>query len=198
MRNLCFEGLASIPLIMKNYFYSLSLVLIFSCNTHLLISQTQSTVPVESNRNYYTWIKVIGNHSEEKGYLLALEDSSIIFQKNNMLGKELIIEEYPLHQIAKISFRSKNAELNGLLMGGLIGFGIGGILGINGGRSYNGIFFVSPRAKGALWGTILAMPGMLVGGIVGSEKKKFTLRGKQGLYESYKASWEKYIYYRDH
>lgn len=177
---------------MKNFYPYLQglLLLCFFANPQQNQIQAQVHEPNVFNKRYYTWIKLLDQKRQVKGYLIAIRDSSILLQKNIASSRTLDIEEYPIDNIARISFRRRHTDIIGLFLGGLLGLGVGAGVGFTVEEAdYEGLVNIFAITA------ISSIPGMIVGTALGGKRKRFTLNGDIETYSNYRTAFVRYLYY---
>lgn len=168
---------------MKKLFHILLMTFVVLSFSHpyLYSQNTNSKKPA----NYYTWVKSMDNSYSKVGYLTEINDSSIsIMEKKDFKNKTIMIKD-----IKKLHFRKSNSESKGFLYGALAGFALGAIIGTLG---EDDSFPIPLLALAG--GITLAVPGTLIGGLIGSAKVNFPINGNQNNYNMQRAKLEKYKY----
>jgi len=157
---------------MKTLFKILFITLVIFCLSHQsLLGQT--TQQVKKNNYYKTWVTT-DNSSKVKGYLSEVGDSLIII--SNLSNNE--IKSIRLKNVKNIKFRKKGRIGKGILYGALAGIAIGAGIGFSGGDDEDCFLFcLTAKQKAVLGGTLLSVPGALIGGIIGSARIKIPING---------------------
>jgi hypothetical protein len=99
-----------------------------------------------------------------------------------------------IEDINYLNFRKKGNEVNGLLLGALTGFVIGGFVGLVSGDDEPGWFSFTAEEKAVILGVLGTAPGLFIGGIVGSAKVKIPIKGNYENYKSQKKDIEQFRY----
>ena len=148
---------------------------------------------------YKFWISSMDNSSNFNGYLIEAKDSSMIISNqiikdksyiwNQNINANIWNQNIKANSIKKIEYRKDGDIGNGILFGALTGFAIGGLLGLASGDdhcvanpSFLDIYCFTAEEKALASGILLAIPGSLIGGLVGATKVKIPINGNQNTY----------------
>ncbi|MCI5093461.1 hypothetical protein [Phaeodactylibacter sp.] len=141
---------------------------------NLLIGQTTTRLENKPNRNYETWVHPINKAEITKGYLNEVEDSLIVISNLSGQGKRKIY----FNEIQNIQFRQKGQIGRGFISGALTGFVIGGLAGLVQGDDRSGFLRFSAEEKAVFYGGLFAIPGGLLGALIGSAKTTIPISGR--------------------
>lgn len=154
-----------------------------------------------NNRNkptYRSWVKSLNGGELTEGYLYFLEDSLLDYVEkpmppsysNNML-------RYPVQDIEYLQFRRKGGGGIGAVVGALVGFGTGYMIASNQVKD--------AELENAQWledlvkdtaklgtGVLVAIPGAVIGAVIGGTRITIPINGNQRQYESQLKKLEKY------
>jgi len=112
---------------------------------------------------YTVWVKT--NTNTVKGSLIDLKEQSIsILDYSKPIASPFL--EMDINKIQTLKFRRKGGISRGSRIGALTGVGTGILLGVISGSNYRG----TAGQYAALFGTVLAIPGALIGGAIGIYK----------------------------
>ncbi len=156
--------------IKKQFYVSLAIVIIYLFPFLSIFGQTPKQV---KSRKYKTWVTRIDNSSSIKGYMSEVGDSSIIISNLKNIEKQRIY----FNDIKIIKFRRKGEIGRGVLFGALTGFAVGGLIGLASGDDKGYLINFTAGEKGLLAGTLLTIPGAIIGGLLGSIKIKIPING---------------------
>lgn len=149
---------------------------------------------------YNCW--VFGNDSVpgkvRKGFIHSTADSGIVFSlsstKNNFLPKNRVLIYRDVFSIDKIKIRRNKSVQKGILIGAGAGFLLGGILGLSGIPDYGVMNSLPPAENAAAGGLTFFVPGMVIGGVIGSLRIKIQLNKDRQQYEKYRKVIASYSY----
>ncbi|WP_162055077.1 hypothetical protein [Pontibacter pamirensis] len=132
-----------------------------------------------------------------KGVLLSTSDSTIQVLPNAKsytfpLTAAQTPISIPVTAIEEIRFRSKGSPGRGALFGGLIGIATGAIIGFADGDDEGTFLAFSAEDKALMGSTLLLLPGVGIGAVVGSGKKKVYIQGKPEVYQRARGSLQQY------
>ena len=141
---------------------------------------------------YRTWVSLKSDPYKIKGVLYEIKDSSI-FISNSMVKKDYSIDrfevvEIQINNILKIKIRRKNSMLNGIWIGALSGFVVGGVLGLMSDDSD----YMSSEGMAIYGGAFFAGIGAGVGGLFGLLKIGIPINGSMDNYNRNKDKLKKY------
>jgi hypothetical protein len=129
------------------------------------------------------------NSKVNKVYLNTLEDSSIIYRNYSNFETSKIM----VSNIKQIEFRRKEKIGRSILIGTVSGFALGGIIGLATGADSNTWPYFTTEEQTLIAGTLLAIPGAIVGAVVGTMKIKVPISGNQDNYIKQKEKLKTYI-----
>jgi hypothetical protein len=134
----------------------------------------QNSQQIREGNYYKAWVKPIDKSHQVKGCLSEIGDSMIIVTNlSNYKNKSI-----ELKNIKSIKFRKKGKIGKGILFGALIGFSVGGILGLSEGDDEDCfIFCQTAEQKAGTYGILLAIPSAIIGGVIGSVRIKIPING---------------------
>lgn len=150
---------------------------------------------------YRTWVTKTGKLGVANGYLRTVEDSLIVLSYNKVskTAHNYHAQRIPVGAIKKIKFREKGKPLKGVLIGALSGFMLGGIIGLADGDDncdgfLGNLFCHTAEEKAVIYGTGLAIPFALIGGIINTRKIKISINGNHDTYKQQKMKLLEYKY----
>ncbi|MBK7095641.1 MAG: hypothetical protein IPH57_11530 [Saprospiraceae bacterium] len=163
---------------MKKLFHILLIPLLILFSSYQVLHSQITTQ--EKSKTYFTWVKYMDNSYSEAVYLKEVKDSSIIImEKKDFKNKTIMIND-----IEFLRFRKKNNDSKGFLYRALVGFALGAIIGPLGEDDL-------PIPLLAMAGGIaLALPGTMIGGMIGSATIKIKINGNQNNYNAKKKNWK--------
>ena len=148
---------------------------------------------------YEVWIRNEQKHSVTHGYLQNLSDSTLtmipIWHQKNKSTKV-----FPIEHVQWVQVRKKGNLGKGILWGAAIGLATGFALGFLDGddppcdKNTWCVFHYNTSEKGLLYSTLTVPVGMIVGGVIGGVKTKFTIKGSRSAYARQREQLEKYRY----
>jgi len=155
---------------MKNQIYILlRTVIILILSFHSIIAQTPEQMM--KKKSYRTWVTPIDGSSKIKGYLSEIGDSlTIISDYPNYERQHIYIND-----VKEVKFRKDGKIGWGIFQGALTGLIIGGIIGFSEGSDTRGFIRLTAAEKATFYGTTLAIPGAIIGGIIGAAKIKIPI-----------------------
>ena len=145
--------------------FSVIIIVLFS------FPSVQGQSKEESKSKYRVWVSTINDPFLYQGSLYALQDSSILIKSVviiDSLDKQTKTIELRIGEIELVEVRRKNRVGIAGIIGAFTGLAVGGVLGFASGDDTNGGLTASEKA--VLGGVTLAIPGALVGVLVGSSK----------------------------
>ena len=134
---------------------------------------------LKTDKPYQIWVYLmdVDKSNRLKGYLYELKEQSILVSASNPLKKKPNVEssimEYQVNSIDKIQLRRSGEVATGSIIGFAI-VGIPAIIAITSDPSY------------ATAGLIVAVPAAVIGGLLGTIKKKYEINGSIDQYSIYK------------
>ncbi|GAA4432267.1 hypothetical protein GCM10023188_20700 [Pontibacter saemangeumensis] len=146
---------------------------------------------------YRCWVYFEGPTPVYKGVLLSTSDSTIqVLPNAKRYNLPLTATQTPISipatAIKEIRFRSKGRPGRGALFGALIGVATGAIIGFADGDDEGTFFAFSAEDKALIGSTLLLLPGIGIGTLVGSGKKKINIQGNPITYQNARSSLQKY------
>jgi len=130
-------------------------------------------------KTYKIWVKT--NNKKIKGFLYAVNKEGITISETLKIDPKSLVF-YPCENIEYIKARRKGVVAKASLIGGVAGALVGYAAGVSEGDDDPGWFSSSKEAKGNLAAATLAVPGGMIGGLIGSSKKKIELDYKKENY----------------
>ena len=167
--------------------FSVAMLFILCC-----LNYTQAQDLGKENNKYRVWITLVDEPFEVDGILYELKDSSLLMS-NYKTYDNFIIDNNPtielkISNIELIEARKRNRLGMGILIGAVSGFTVGSLIGLTRG---NDAEYTSGQ-KALIGGASLAIPGALVGLLVGSVKVVIPL---EGSFLKYKEQRQKLQHY---
>jgi hypothetical protein len=175
---------------MNKIIYTLILFFIF-----LNIGWSQNATNNKKGKSYQVWISQIDSNQKLKGYLYKIGKDSITIKSSSINKRAEINYNYiRIENLNTIELRKKGKVYRGFILGGVIGFCTGGLLGLAGGDDDPDDFWAfKAEEKALIFGTLLALPGTVIGGIAGAVKIKIPIRGSKTKFEQEKPNLEFYL-----
>ena len=141
---------------------------------------------------YKVWITLTDEPFEVDGILYQLKDSSLLVSNyktysNFIIDNNPTIELY-INNIELIETRKRSRLAKGIIIGAASGFAVGGLIGLARGDDAES----SGGEKAIKGGVSLAIPGALIGMLVGSVKVSFPIEGSLSNYKSHNKKLQKY------
>lgn len=125
-----------------------------------------------------------------RGFIKQVADSGIYFSLsttgNNFMPFDRDIYFREVSSISKLKLRSKGGIGRGLLIGTTVGFFFGGMLGLLYIPDYGLLTTYPPEQNALIGGTIFALPGIIIGGVLGSLRRKIVINKNKIQYEKHK------------
>ncbi len=144
-------------------------------------------------KEYITW--VYSGKEKTKGFLLDTQDSYLTIS-DLAYGKNNQIIRFESADLDRLKFRRKGNIGRGLIYGGVGGALIGIVIGVaSGDDNPNDFISFSAQDKAVILGAFFAIPGTIIGGIIGSKKIKIPIRNKEQNYARQRALIKKYKRY---
>jgi hypothetical protein len=135
---------------------------------------------------------ILTNKSKIEVRILELREESILIQNNIQSGVS-VEKDWPITNIEFIKIKKKSTG-KGVLIGAASGFAIGLIAGLSSGGS-GGYNIQLSGSEAMVVGLFSAVPGALIGGIIGSFGRVIIpINKSQKTYESKKSEIEKHLY----
>ena len=146
----------------------------------------------KKNNKFKTWITLLDEPYEVNGILYALKDSSILLS-NYKTYSEFIVDNNPtielrVDNISLIETRKRNRMTKGIIIGAVSGFAVGGLIGLARGDDMDS----SAGEKAIKGGISLAIPGALIGMLVGTVKVSIPIDGNLSIYKKLKKDLHQY------
>jgi len=149
----------------------------------------------QAKKSHEIWITTLNNSRNFRGCLREVGDSMIILSKYPKANTVSINYQ----NIQTIKFRKKGNVGRNILYGALTGFAIGGGIGLSAGDddcidnpgSFD-IFCRTAEEKAIGTGILLAIPGALIGGIIGSMKIKIPINGNHKTFRRKKGELQNF------
>ncbi len=172
----------------KNCFFLMFLLLLLFCSSQLAAQPSKWKNPTQ------VWV-TYNDGSRMSGWMHDVKDSSILFVTKHPISysSQRFIEQNPNIQLKKTEFtealakdikhiklQRRGAMLRGALIGAAIGAGIGIITGYASGDDEPGWFSFTKEEKAAVLGVGFAIPGVIIGGIVGAVHIKIPIGSQAG------------------
>ena len=158
-----------------------------STNVKTTVSQTEVRKGI-----YNCWIYGDSTFSYKmrRAFIHSVADSGILFwlsaSGNYHNTKDLHLNYQNVIDIEQLKIRRKGSVGKGMLIGTGVGFFIGFTLGYAGIPQYGILSDFPPLENAFAGGIITGIPGMIIGGAIGSLRVKFPLHKNQQHYEKYK------------
>lgn len=137
---------------------------------------------------YMVYVQPLYNAPTFKGYLSEIGDTLVIVPLN--VNKP--IKKIRLDKVNYLNFKDKGKVGRGIGLGGLMGFGLGALVGY--GTTPSDPFYFGPRANALPGGILGLIPGLLIGGKVGSKKIQVPIQGSKKSIQAQKEELQKYKY----
>lgn len=196
------------------------LLLLFSLTPVMLQAQVDGLQPVKKKNNYKVWVKLTGavnahlgteqiyytspdvwdnasffipnEYQTKRADLLQLNDNSILIATK---GKEISEIQIPISEIEAIGYRRKGATTKGILIGSGVGLLTSGIGWLNFTKNCQGnsIECWGAGFAGIITSAVLTISGGVIGGLIGSNKKKIQISGSQKSYEKQRIRLEQHL-----
>jgi hypothetical protein len=156
----------------------------------------QTPIKLAKTITYVTQLK--NGETWNYGFLSVIDDSSVQLSTKRVAFSNLSLgnpyfKKYNYADIDKMKIRKHGSIGRGIVFGALIGVGVGAIVGL---ATYkkpapsNGWFTSIDFGPGvsALGGAIFGiLPGTIIGGIIGSKKRKFIVNRNRGKFMDMKS-----------
>ena len=155
-------------------------------------SNTQAQDFGKKSNKYRVWITLADEPFEVDGILYELKDSSLLVS-NYKTYSDFIIDNNPtlelkISNIELIETRKRNRVGKGIIIGAVSGFAVGGLIGLARGDDAEN----SAGQKAVIGGVSLAIPGALVGMLVGAVKVVIPIEGSLIKYKDQRQKLQKY------
>ena len=146
----------------------------------------------KKDNKYKVWITLIDKPFEVNGVLYKLKDSTLLIS-NYKTFSEFIVDNSPtielnVNNIDLIEARKRKRLGTGIILGAVSGFAVGSIIGLARGDDAES----SAAEKAMIGGVSLAIPGALVGMLVGSVKISIPIEGSLLNFKNKKKELLKY------
>ena len=168
----------------------LLIICMFCLTVQFSFGQTTS-FQEKNKKTYIVWVKPIDETLTIKGYLSQVGDTLVVTSmKMNQTDKRIKLDD-----VNYLEFRRKGKKRKGILIGGAAGFGLGAAIGlITYSPCSSGSFCIDlGPGVNALGGGILGLiPGLLIGGLKGSEKIRVPIQGSRKSIQTQKKELLKY------
>lgn len=148
---------------------------------------------------YEVWIRNEKKHTVTHGYLQNLSDSTLtmipIWHQKNKSTKV-----FPIEHVKWVQVRKRGNLGKGIVWGAAIGLVTGIAIGFLDGSDppceQNSFFCFRLEAheKAVIYGMLTVPAGMIIGGVIGGVKTKFTIKGSRSDYARQREQLEKYRY----
>lgn len=170
-------------------FYFFSLLAFFSFNP--LVAQKQGGNITLSR----TWVSILGEPFKFEGVLYEVKDSAILVSNSlrvsDYSANKFDVTSLQIHNIQEIQIRRNNRMKNGMWIGAIAGFAVGGIWGLLLGDDppcYKSwlCFRITAGQKALLLGIPLAFLGGSIGRKIGSVKITIPIFGSMDNYNKNK------------
>lgn len=151
-----------------------------------------------SGKTYYCWIygDTAFAFKVQKAFIKSVLDSNIVFKisdsGNTFVSRNRVLNVQNVVNIDQLKIRRKGSVGKGMLMGAGIGFFVGGLLGLAHIPDYGILDTLSPEENAAAGGVFFSIPGLVIGGLIGSFRVKIPIHKNQQQYERYKKLIEGY------
>lgn len=159
-------------------------IIIAMFNSNSFAQDNNDINKVKSNKDYKVWLYSdkgqLGN-----GDLLKALDDSIVLSKHNKMS----LKSYAVEDIKEMKLRSKSKLAGGIILGSITGFAIGWIAGYTQGDDKPevgklNIFQYTKKEKGVFFGITGIIPGVIIGGLIGSVKLKIPINSNKSKYHT--------------
>lgn len=146
----------------------------------------------KQHSKYKVWITLADKPYEVNGTLYELRDSTLLVSHYKTFS-EFIVDDSPtielhINNIDLIETRKRNRIGMGILIGAVSGFTVGGIIGLTRAADDE----QTTGQKALIGGASLAIPGALVGLLVGSVKVVIPIEGNFIKYKDQRLKLQKY------
>jgi hypothetical protein len=165
-----------------------------------LPEKTDTIIPEKIRKGvfkFWVYYSFNSHHGVRRGYLHAVNDQGIVLTVDSLENFFYITDAVNLKinavDIDKLKIRRRDNVGIGILIGAGVGFFTGAFLGLAGIPDY-GIFESLPPEENALTGGILfSIPGMLIGGLVGSARLIIPINKSLNTFEKRRKEIRSYI-----
>lgn len=151
-------------------------------------AKSQPDSPLAKSDDNKTFLIHLQNgQKSDFGYLAAINDSALQLSHkrvkfSNSVKEDSSFKTYNYQNIESLGIGKYGQVGRGFLTGALVGFGTGGLTGI----AMAGGFI--DAADIIILGVIGAIPGTIIGGLLGSHKKKFNIKRNKENFHAMKNS----------
>lgn len=142
---------------------------------------------------FHAWVSQLDGGATVKGYLTELGDSSVALLP--LRGFDRHPDLFPVPRIKSLMFRRKGRIGRGALIGAVVGFATGFLVGVASAPDCppNSFLCFDPTFYGLASGIVLGLPlGTLAGWATGSSKTTISIGGSQQRYEQQRARLKQY------
>ena len=140
----------------------------------------------KKKKPYIVWVKLLDNTPTFKGYLSEVGDTLVIISlKVNTLTRKIRLDN-----VNYLKFNEKGNAGRSASLGGVVGFGFGALVGYVTTPSDSSYF--GPGANAIAGGLLGIIPGLLIGGIIGSKKIQVPIQGSNKSVQAQKEELRKY------
>lgn len=168
---------------------------VFSVAIFFILSFFNIALAQDYNKHhnkYKVWITLADKPYEVNGTLYELRDSTLLVSHYKTFS-EFIVDDSPtielhINNIDLIETRKRNRIGMGILIGAVSGFTVGGLIGL----TRAGDAEQTTGQKALIGGASLAIPGALVGLLVGSVKVVIPIEGNILKYKDQRLKLQKY------
>jgi hypothetical protein len=146
----------------------------------------------KNDNKYKVWVTLPDKPYEVNGTLYELRDSTLLVSHYKTFS-EFIVDDSPtielhINNIDLIETRKRNRIGMGILIGAVSGFTVGGLIGLTRAADAE----QTTGQKALIGGASLAIPGALVGLLVGSVKVVIPIEGSILKYKDQRLKLQKY------
>lgn len=169
---------------------SIPLVLLFVFKINSVAAQ--GTKVKLSTKDHIAWVYT--TEGKIKGPIVGIEDNYLEI-RNLAFGKYDQVARIESINIEKIKIYRKGKVGRGLILGGASGAFFGVVLGLVSGDDQGGFIIFKAEEKALIFGAFFAIPGTIIGGILGTKKIKIPIKNKHQNYVQKKELISKYKRY---
>ena len=164
-------------------------VISFSLVCFSFLSLFSQTTKKEKKGTHKVLVTKMDKSSKAKGYLSEIADSTLSVSNSSNTESQSV----DVNMIDEIRLRRKGRIGRGFLHGALVGFFTGAIVGLLSGSDKPGFLSFSATDKAVIYGTLMTVPGAILGGITGAGMNvKIPINGSQITYDQQKEKLKKY------
>ncbi len=121
----------------------------------------------DSTKQFTIRYAIIQSVTDSGFYYSAVKHGSTTFERE--------VRFMPARYIDEMKIGRKGKTGTGILVGGVVGFFVGGVLGLSGVPDYGILESIPPEENALIGGTLATFPGLIIGGIAGSAREKIHL-----------------------